>query len=118
VYDYNVRAGSAQLTSSREFSMDFRFGSDELQRVWNDEAATLNQGPAVDKKFRDRVRVVKNAKDERDLRALKSLRYEQLKGKRKHQSSIRLNDQWRLIVQWEKLETGSRLILISVEDYH
>jgi len=73
--------------------MDFRFGNDELERVWNGSKPSLGHGQAVDSKFRDRVRIIKNAKDERDLRALTSLHYEQLKGKLKHQSSIRLNDQ-------------------------
>ena len=98
--------------------MDFRYADDELERVWKDETASLNHGQSVDSRFRDRVRIIKNAKDERDLRALKSLRYEQLKGKRKNQSSVRLNDQWRLILQWEKVSAGKRLVLVSVEDYH
>jgi proteic killer suppression protein len=42
--------------------------------------------------------IIRNARDERDLRALRSLNYEALKGNRSHQNSIRLNQQWRLIL--------------------
>ena len=98
--------------------MDFRFASQELERVWIEANSSLGHGKPVDEKFRQRVSAIKNAKDERDLRALKSLHYERLKGKRKHQWSIRVNDQWRLIVEWEKTNKGKRIVLLNVEDYH
>jgi toxin HigB-1 len=98
--------------------VEFRFDSDELKCVWENERNSLGHGTEIDKKFRDRVRIIKNAKDERDLRALKSLHYEQLKGKRKNQTSIRLNDQWRILLQWEKYQDRKRLVIIAVADYH
>ena len=60
---------------------------------------------------------IRAAADERDLRALKSLRFEKLKGNRAHQHSLRLNDQWRLVL--ELTGTGPhKVVVISIEDYH
>ena len=98
--------------------MDFDFGDKNLWRVWNDAASSLGHGVEVDNKFRDRVRFIRNAKDERDLRAMKSLHFERLKGARKHQWSIRVNSQWRLMLQWEETDAGKRMLLMGVEDYH
>lgn len=62
--------------------------------------------------------IIRNARDERDLRALRSLNYETLKGKRQHQNSLRLNQQWRLIVERQEDEEGRLLWVIELEDYH
>lgn len=48
---------------------------------------------------------------------MKSLHYEKLKGKRSHQRSMRLNDQFRLIVEIEEAN-GRTVVVISIEDYH
>jgi toxin HigB-1 len=98
--------------------VDFDFGDKRLGRVWNDANCSLGHGSEVDNKFRDRVRFIRNAKDERDLRAMKSLHFERLKGARQHQWSIRIKDQWRLILEWKETEAGKRMILVGVEDYH
>jgi proteic killer suppression protein len=45
------------------------------------------------------MQYIRAASDERDFYALKSLHYEKLHGKRSHQRSMRLNDQFRLILQ-------------------
>ncbi len=49
-----------------------------------------------------------------DLRIPPANRLEALKGKRKGQHSIRINDQWRICFVWE--ETGPRSI--EIVDYH
>lgn len=52
--------------------------------------------------------------------ALKGLRFEKLKGKRGKQGqySLRLNQQWRLIVSLEEDEEGKYILIIDIEDYH
>ncbi len=62
--------------------------------------------------------IIRNAVDERDLRAFRSLNYESLKGNRSHQNSLRLNQQWRLIVERHEDESGRVLWIIDIEDYH
>ncbi|MGA9524935.1 MAG: type II toxin-antitoxin system RelE/ParE family toxin [Myxococcaceae bacterium] len=48
---------------------------------------------------------------------MKSLRFEQLKGDRAGQCSMRLNDQFRLIGVVEK-KNGEELLIIEIVDYH
>jgi proteic killer suppression protein len=62
---------------------------------------------------------IRAAVDERDLYAMKSLFYKKLKGERSQQKSMRLNDQWRLVVEVEIDREGATTIVIrAVEDYH
>jgi toxin HigB-1 len=62
--------------------------------------------------------IIRNARDERDLRALRSLNYEALQGNRSHQNSLRLNQQWRLTLERHEDAEGRLLWLIGIEDYH
>ena len=68
--------------------------------------------------FLKRMHAIRQAPDENTLRAIKSYRFERLKGKRRGEYSIRLNDQFRLIFQIEKEEGGNRLVILNIEDYH
>ena len=52
--------------------------------------------------------------DEQDLRSLKSLRYEKLKGARFGQHSLRLNKQWRLILRPEQNQDGTTTAVVEV----
>lgn len=73
---------------------------------------------AVEKKFRFRVQQIMSVIDEREFYSLKSLHFEKLKGDRSHQHSIRLNDQWRMILEFEGEAPNKRLIVVGIEDYH
>lgn len=68
--------------------------------------------------FRQRMQLIRGALDERDFHAMKSLRFERLKGKRGGQFSMRLNDQWRLILELERGKSGKVVVVVSIEDYH
>jgi proteic killer suppression protein len=97
--------------------MDFRFTDKRLEALYyEDDAHGLPVG--IGEAFVRVVSVVAAATDERDLRALGSLRYEKLKGKRSHQHSLRLNKQYRLIVEREKGKNGVTLVIVGIEDYH
>jgi proteic killer suppression protein len=61
---------------------------------------------------------IRSAMDERDFYALKSLRFEKLQGKRQHQRSIRINDQWRLILEIVGEAPKKTVWIIGIEDYH
>ena len=86
--------------------MIVRFSNKDLERLESDPGHTAGLDRDVVKAFRKRMQLIRAAPDERDFYALKSLRFEKLKGARKHQRSMRLNDQWRLILELEQ------------EDYH
>ena len=98
--------------------MEVRFADDRLQKLEADASFTAGFGQEVVRGFRKVMQVVRAATDERDLRAMKSLRLEKLQGNRSHQHSMRLNKQWRLIVELQRAEGGKVVLVVSIEDYH
>jgi proteic killer suppression protein len=56
--------------------------------------------------------------DERDLYRQKGMRYEKLSGDRAGQRSVRLNQQWRLILRPDHDKEGNFLWIIELVDYH
>jgi toxin HigB-1 len=52
----------------------------------------------------------------KDLAALPGNRFETLKGDRKGQYSIRINDQWRICFEWPERSRGP--INVEIVDYH
>jgi|SRR5215216_1166463 len=100
------------------FAMDMRFADSALERMYTDPAYSGGWAPSIVAAYRKRVGTIEAAMDERDFFALRSLRFEKLKGKRNHQYSMRLNDQWRLILEFEGKGPGKIVAIISIEDYH
>lgn len=94
------------------------YDDDDLAEVEKDKAATAGHGDAVDRAFRKVMNLIRQAPNERALYAFRSLRPEKLKGKRKHQHSLRLNDQWRLVVEVRGEGTQKVMGVIGIEDYH
>ena len=68
--------------------------------------------------YRKVVGLLYEVTDDRELRAFKSLRLEQLKGKRRGQSSLRLRGGDRLIVRFRTDPQGRVVVVIEVVDYH
>jgi HTH-type transcriptional regulator/antitoxin HigA len=68
--------------------------------------------------FRRRIAFIRAARDERDLYAINANRLKKLQGDRAHQRSMRLNDQWRLIIEVEQHDAGNIIVIVGVEDYH
>lgn len=67
------------------------------------------------------MNIVRNiVTNESELVQHKGLNFEKLKGKRSHQHSLRLNDQFRLIVEIEKREgaNNNKCVVKAIEDYH
>ncbi len=98
--------------------MRVTFRNADLERLECDPAFTAGFGPDVVKVFRKRIGFLRQSVDERDLYAMKSLHFEKLQGDRRHQRSIRLNDQYRLILAFETDEHGKLVVVIEVVDYH
>jgi len=98
--------------------MEVRLRDEGLRRVETDPAFDGGLGQPVARAFRKVMNAIRSAIDERDIRAMKSLRLEKLKGDRAHQSSLRLNDQWRLIIEIESGTPKNVIIVIGIEDYH
>jgi toxin HigB-1 len=89
-----------------------------LRRLAEDpDYAPKGWGRDVIKSYRKKIQLIIAAKDERDLYAMRGLRLEQLKGDRDGQSSIRLNDQFRLILIF--VTDGDRVaVILEIIDYH
>jgi len=63
-----------------------------------------------------RLRILDAATSQGDLAELNSNRLEALKGHRKGQYSIRINDQWRICFEWPKDERGPSNV--EIVNYH
>jgi len=63
-----------------------------------------------------RLRILDAATSVSDLARLNSNRFEALKGDRKGQYSIRINDQWRICFKWPKDDPGPTNV--EIVDYH
>jgi len=85
----------------------------ETEKIWN-QIQSKNfpvsiQGAALRKLF-----MIHRAKDLNDLRIPPANRLEKLKGDRRDQYSIRINDQWRICFNWD----ASDAFGIEIVDYH
>ena len=98
--------------------MRFTFRSGKLAALYTEEKDALKYPSAVVEAFFDAMGVIDAALDQRDLYALKGFHYEKLRGARKHQRSIRLNQQYRLILELEHDDQGTCMIIVGIEDYH
>ena len=83
-----------------------RFAAGERVRAWD----------SFRRQAERRLRVLDAATSLGDLAALNSNRLEALKGDRKGQHSIRINDQWRICFQWSSGEPGPKNV--EIVDYH
>lgn len=97
--------------------MQVRHEDPRLVRMENDAAFDGGFGHDVAKAYRRRMQFIRAAVDERAFYAMKSLHYEKMKGNRADQRSMRLNDQWRLVLRIESV-AGRTVVVISIEDYH
>ncbi|MEH2400635.1 type II toxin-antitoxin system RelE/ParE family toxin [Nostoc sp.] len=99
--------------------MRFIFKKKKLEALYTEEK-DAHKYPGVVDDFFEVMAIIDAAVDERDLYAQKGLRFKKLQGKREKvgQHSLRLNDQWRLILTVDKDEQGNYLTIIDIEDYH
>lgn len=90
----------------------------KLEALYTEEKDARRLDPAVYEAFLEVVAAVQAAKDPQDLRALKSLRYEKLKGDRKSDRSLRLHKGYRPIVREQRDADGIYIEVIEIDDYH
>jgi len=100
-------------------TMEVQYGDDHLRRLAVDKS--YNPKGISQELIRGYVRRVGQLRaiaDERGLRAIGSLHFEKLKGNRDHQHSIKINDQWRLVLEFDDSTSPKTAIVIGIEDYH
>lgn len=99
--------------------MRVRFATSELRQLHEDpDFVAPRFGRDVIRAYRKKVGFLIAAAGEIDLRNYRALRFEKLLGDREGQHSIRLNDQWRLILRLETSAEGRALIVVEIVDYH
>jgi toxin HigB-1 len=98
--------------------MDVRHDDDELARLESDPNFTGGRDRSIVRSFRKVLALVRGVPDETGLYQWKSLRFEKLKGDRKHERSLRLNAVWRLIVEIEDGPNGNCMVVKQIENYH
>ena len=89
------------------------FADKEAEKVWN--GTPSRRLPAdMQAVARRKLRMLNNAAALEDLRIPPANRLEALKGDRKGQHSIRINDQWRVCFRWK----GGDAHDVEIVDYH
>jgi len=96
----------------------FKFKTREVHLLYTEERNAHRYPPGLVDSFFEAMAIIANAASEADIRAMKSLHFEKLSGDRAGQHSLRLNKQYRLIVQIEEDELGKWLWIIEIVDYH
>lgn len=99
-------------------AFEVKFKNESLEKLERHAANDAAYQAGVGKVFRKRMQLIRSARDERDFYALKSLHFEKLEGKRQHQRSMKLNDQWRLVLEIEDGNPNKVLWVVGIEDYH
>jgi len=98
--------------------MKVEFTDASLALIETNRAGETRLPVGVIKSARRKLTVLRAAPDERTLRSWKSLHYEKLKGGREGQRSIRLNDQFRLVLLLNKETDPLTVTILGIEDYH
>jgi proteic killer suppression protein len=98
--------------------MDVTFKDQSLDRLETDSGYSAGYADAVVKAYRKAMQHIRAASDERTFYARRSFRFEKLKGNREGQYSMRLNDQWRLIVELQGEAPKKIVHVVEIADYH
>ena len=89
------------------------FGDKESERLFRREPVKKFP-PPVQRPALRKLLLLDAAESLDDLRAAPGNRLEKLRGKRKGQYSIRINDQWRVCFRWEAGDAYD----VQITDYH
>ena len=89
------------------------FADKEAEKIW---AGTFSRRlPAdIQNVARRKLRMLDSASTLEDMRIPPANRLEALKGNRKGQHSIRINDQWRICFRWHDADAHD----VEIVDYH
>ena len=88
------------------------FGSRDVERLFDDR--DVPRFRSFERVARRKLLLLHRAASLQDLRVPPGNRLEELKGDRKGQYSIRINDQWRICFRWE--DDGAHDV--EIVDYH
>lgn len=89
------------------------FADKETERIWKRERSKLF-GPELQRAAHRKLLLLDAAENLNDLRIPPGNRLGKLKGNRKGQHSIRINQQWRICFRW----TDAGAEDVEIVDYH
>lgn len=89
------------------------FKSKEAEKIWSGNISRKLPSD-IQPIARRKLRMLNNAIEIKDLRIPPANRLEALKGERKGQYSIRINQQWRICFKWK----NGDVLDIEIVDYH
>jgi proteic killer suppression protein len=88
------------------------FGCKDTESLFNDRP--VRRFAAIERVARRKLLYLHQARRLDDLRVPPANRLEALKGRRKGQHSIRINDQWRVCFRWKRGDAYE----VEIVDYH
>ena len=89
------------------------FDDKETEKLFNREMSRKIP-PDIQQAARRKLEILNAAENISDLRSPPSNHLEKLKGERKEQHSIRINDKWRICFRW----IGNDAFEVEIVDYH
>jgi proteic killer suppression protein len=93
--------------------MILSFGDKESKQIW--EGIVSQKLPInIQKTARRKLRMINNSHNINDLRIPPANRLEKLEGKYKGMYSIRINEKWRIIFEWNSPNASN----VEIIDYH
>lgn len=97
--------------------MILTFEDDDLEKLYGTPGFVLAHiGPELKKAYLKTLNLLEAANSQQDIRAFKALRLEKLAGDRDGQHSVRINQQWRLILILASDSDPIRIV--EIVDYH
>ena len=88
------------------------FKCKDAEKLFND--FDVKKFRSISRTARIKLEILNAAVSLNSLRIPPGNRLEQLKGNRKGQHSIRINDQWRIVFRWE----NGQALDVEIMDYH
>ncbi len=89
------------------------FADKETEKIWAGERSKVLP-VEIQQVARRKLRMINNAANINDLRVPPGNRLKKLKGGLPNFYSIRINDQWRIVFNWE----GNKAENVEITDYH
>ena len=98
--------------------MDIEFKGRQLKRLAYGPKESGGLPPEIVSKYREVLNYFRFIQNRQNIRNWKGLRLEKLKGDKRGKWSVKLNEQWRLIVEFRSKDRTETVIVESIEDYH
>ena len=98
--------------------MEVEHDDPDLEHLEKDAAYAGGLDRDIVRHFRRVMLLIRSVPNESELYKYPSRHFEKLKGDRRHQHSLKLNDKWRLIVEIAKRTSGNCLRIIEITNHY